>query len=1357
MGPGGTGANGGTDSLSLEGEDLRRLGGVTVRRVRRGREWVRLEIVDVPRLGLLIGEEPAHSTAEAVEECWRVLAELRDRGVKSVPGARGRIDDGQERVGAATLEAPWSAADLIRARVRLDETAVSHLIEETAGALSEWRSVGGRGHGNLTPEAVLLSARQPSESKIMLASPAPDADQIKPEHDARALGRLLHALVTHEIVASGEPRVEWPARWGTAWRDLRDELLRPDADPDYTELARRVRSMRPKKRKRVVVPALALVIVGVLGGLLAWRSMGEAPMVFDEQIAGEWRDLCIESGDWYLRFIAEVDRAAIRDDAHLAREVLGPLRDAEAQNVALDPRDIVGLEQVGSWRRLGEEWETMFEAPPNAREAHEAWLVFDRVRTALQNWPVRNRAADLAASFTQRGWAGPPAHIKSLLGDASPGPESNVAAAVSRLPETMDRAEAVERGVEQIEAIGGRLRDSDPFLARFSADAMAWLDDPGQQSGAPGLGALRAAVADAVQLGLDLERAAGERLPEVDRQLLAQESPAYQRLGEDVLGAEVYRAWLKRIGEPVYTRLDPASDPHPAIALLEDASGVRQRLDTVMSQIDQDPDAMESDTALTSLRQRLTQSRGRAWNRRTKEDVERDTTELRSELASIGSVVEEIEFDLVTPIAVFARSLAEEHTISPTASETIDGAWRTRRDELLARFTAESDLRPLRRASDDLREDLRALDRAIPSTTPEPSATGWMTDASVLEAAAIDRREAFIGEALSVMAPAWNGERYDVEPATDERIRGVGEAARAWKESALAMCDDLRHARESILAFKGLDAASNLVAPWEQRSIFAESSVRDAATDLFSMLDRMRELAAATDREVLASAAEEATLPVAHAAWKGLSRVEPTWPTLTGEIQRENTIRRLLGGAESQVVAADLARLGHERWSTAMAHISSVNELAVLVVLASPFEVRIADLAPATRFNYELFRLDSAVKAGGGETALRDAVSGFLTGVRSVEDDLDGRASALIGRLRDATAVNRPVSTDPTRMGPGGAGWRGAASPDRSEITFTRTMGGQEHEISFAVVLPSDGSGAGDPVYLAKLEMSLGLFQAIVDRARAWDRLASEWVDFEDLARGLTDTWEGPRGWGVRAERFARSPEWLFVDPTMQGIDPLAPNIDRSLNLPPAPEHPMQYISPRAASFASELIGCRLPTAGEWAGAMARYESETGGWNLRDQTFDVQREYVAQLRRAQRGAAWPDRGIYRPDTTDALRHDARARSGDVDPDGALWFTEVEAGPGQMFKHLVGNVAEVVKADTGFAVIGGSSLSDEQETPRAAATPIESYNETLGFADVGFRPAFTAPGVIIQRPFVDEVAFLLSEPPYLLTRSRDGDP
>jgi formylglycine-generating enzyme required for sulfatase activity len=239
--------------------------------------------------------------------------------------------------------------------------------------------------------------------------------------------------------------------------------------------------------------------------------------------------------------------------------------------------------------------------------------------------------------------------------------------------------------------------------------------------------------------------------------------------------------------------------------------------------------------------------------------------------------------------------------------------------------------------------------------------------------------------------------------------------------------------------------------------------------------------------------------------------------------------------------------------------------------------------------------------------------------------------------------------------------------------------------------------------------------------------------------------------------------------------------------------------------YVARLLGCRLPTTDEWQAAYAKFEQPAGpgtqprdAWNLRGDGPPGRATWSAQQDHAQKfanlGMKFPDQGIFlNPDLLFAgitaqaakpwkaadLAKLAPARitpAPDIYKGNTLWFRPVGAQPGAApataggMHDLVGNVAEyafdgpgainvikdnlpttaaidaaVTAGKRSVFVLGGSSLSPPDVLFNQKQELDITFPPTaIGFCDVGFRLAYTAP---IDSIF-DVLAATFKEPAYL---------
>lgn len=428
-----------------------------------------------------------------------------------------------------------------------------------------------------------------------------------------------------------------------------------------------------------------------------------------------------------------------------------------------------------------------------------------------------------------------------------------------------------------------------------------------------------------------------------------------------------------------------------------------------------------------------------------------------------------------------------------------------------------------------------------------------------------------------------------------------------------------------------------------------------------------------------------------------------------------------------------------KRWGAAQAAARTpqvFDEVLAMAAACGIADAELSALPPTSRFNILLSRIRADTIARN-ESAGIEPLVGFLAAVES----LDGVAARpevkplfeSIDRARVAMESARPGNGPPpitgeqvAKLGPGGAGWRGEADAEAKKVRFMYPADAPAKvTLEFVRI-----DGASGPVFMQTTEVSVAQFSAcfaapgrttdIFKHIKLWGKSSND-----------VDPREGPASWDWLSNRGIR-PAVAWLRPVGL-IDPiLAQNVDQGK---PDDDSPMQQVPANAAIAAAKLAGCRLPTLAEWNAALAAEGGvvrATANANLRDQTWEQQRLAVEQ--RNVEARFWPDAGAFYPAGT---RRPAPGAGGLVDGnDGTLWFTPVQTGGGTLFKNLIGNVYELVSPDADSAsspiVVGGSALSPRE---LAVDQPLKPDGAGLraGWADVGFRMAFSVDGVVAQDP------------------------
>lgn len=294
-----------------------------------------------------------------------------------------------------------------------------------------------------------------------------------------------------------------------------------------------------------------------------------------------------------------------------------------------------------------------------------------------------------------------------------------------------------------------------------------------------------------------------------------------------------------------------------------------------------------------------------------------------------------------------------------------------------------------------------------------------------------------------------------------------------------------------------------------------------------------------------------------------------------------------------------------------------------------------------------------------------------------------------------------------------------------------KRSGAADPEIVFAKVAGPQGD-----VYISTTEVSVGLFFEVMDRGK-WGGLADLFKRTDPKQLPMPSAWRrdadrADLGLGIlRKAPGIGQPSWAPVAANEERIYP-----DGGTPPPPAMNHPINYVSVDAAVYFARLVGCRLPTAGEWASAAAG--ARLDGANLRDQSIDSFTAYQSNVKNLPPPVKDGTEGVFGTKPTKSYGFS----------DGKMFFSPVDEGMGAVgpFKNIVGNLAEWVYAGPDrmemeesevkewmggrieqFRVVGGSALSEGGRSIEDLLKPIPvtgGMSRTRGFSDVGFRLAFS---------------------------------
>lgn len=524
--------------------------------------------------------------------------------------------------------------------------------------------------------------------------------------------------------------------------------------------------------------------------------------------------------------------------------------------------------------------------------------------------------------------------------------------------------------------------------------------------------------------------------------------------------------------------------------------------------------------------------------------------------------------------------------------------------------------------------------------------------------------------------------------------------------------------------------------------------------------------------------------------WRSLvNRPGEFWPATPEHLAQEARMRPRVDEAAGRISPDLLAAVTDERRARLISFLAAATTPEMLdpgLAAVEPLGFTARDLDPRMAYNLRLRRFKT--EALRPDLPLPDQQSQrlareFAADARAMQGGLAFmRPAATL--LAGIDALERPPVPTPAAapaipaVGPGGVGGGlFTMTADGPRVRFS-PRSGSGPVLEFVRIEPSPpdpGTPLGDPaIYMGVDEVSLETGVAIA-------KLRSSPAELGLLLprlSGSDDSRHGPRvwHWPIRAGPSAwptPAPAWL---PRTAAL--AAPTYaEGSAPEPPTGAHPLQQISPQAAGYLAALIGCRLPSFSEWARAVAQFPEAANPEkaNLRDQTWLAHAKYVQTQSKQLFPPPPADDGSYAPTGGPQARENT---------DGLLWFAPV-GGSGQGApRNLVGNVAEYVldspdekgaaavlppdpagvqgafqRGRVKVGVVGGSAISDPAlRVGEVRWLPADQQDAESGFADVGFRLAFTAaPGVGLgmgpaERPSVQARLRTLLEPtPYIWAR------
>ncbi|MCC6679066.1 MAG: hypothetical protein IT436_18230 [Phycisphaerales bacterium] len=1278
------------------------------------------------------------------------------------------------------------------------------------------------GDGAIASSRPILTDPQPED-------PARHSDYAR--RDLRDLGATIYQMVMQKPFREMgawpvEDGPEWRAfgrRGGARWLDLCNRLLDPRSGatpPRLDEIAAELAQWPIERPSRKIPIAIAITVLLIGGGAGAWWATRPPPRPVLVLVGGQL-DQLKDDINWIdgLAPIASdpAIAAAARTDENLAR-IVEPVQ-AYTTGDSLSR----AIKYLRYERAKGDLDPTEHAVKLGVSDL---WRVYEPVTRELAAWPVPSRLDAAAKSFEERGWTGAAramadtrAEFDAILASR---PSQKAVADTARSSDVRP-AEAIRsvldasRAAAEIESAWKPLTDRAAELGGVE-DAVLKLYGRAIEgraraaaSGDKPIDSLRRELADLAKLDAQIDAARRAHYAKADLEFFAETSAVHQQLAK--IGAEptpdqaleLLRAWPAEIAEPRFIR-EPIGEVWAGRAVQDEvaaAAADMQRLEAKRQPGDEarlDPmnqHLRESQQQLAVLQKKLEAPKRREYDaiRADARGLLAGLDKLKAEIADLKELRLQ-EFEAYLP-KFRARQL-------DSGSGALDAEFIRARDSIDRAHAQSKDIGELRDRADRVARVLKQLD-ALPKVEGLSGPSAQIAQAE---------REAALAEAIAQLP------RDEESLPTAEAVSSAA-FTEYWSKRTAAYEAWLAEARAALVE---ADAIGNLIADGygpahdDGSGPLADRWARLARQPAFAKLleqqeplraigrrlDAMRQISASNDPAALAQVLETPATPLAEAvaAWSRLRGIgnpgAPSWPGTVADLRRASAILTarlgpLAASARSEARRAELAAWVKDQsiraWAGGFEALKpDAAEIDAAIAMAPEFgvaEADIAGLSPASRFNLLLSRLRAELAAASpppDDEAVRARLRKFDADVSGL-GVADPAAAGLAGALRDLVNAPPKKEVDLATVGPGSVGWaKSDAAPDGSWVVYSAPAANVP-PLRFWRVTDGQSAGGAPAAYLCEVETSLAMFAGIVEAAKGSEDVLKLLARFD----ADPDPRKGPSAWSLvrkdargpsRPPVELRTPEarrvgqgWLNV---VAGMDRGEAYYPAGLQVPPpTADCPMNYLPATAAVYTARLAGCRLPTPAEWRAAAGM--NQPGTPNVRDKSWKDQHAFiVAQREGGKVNAPWPDEDIFVPEERKAEISARRRRTAlpvtDQDADHALWFLPVsQAGHGDPFKHLRGNVAEILFENsarldglspagvlsnsdwTGLKIAGGSALSPVEVGPDTV------YNAPSGnayFSDVGFRLAFSA-GEGKPKPLITQAGQVLASARYLDGSRRAG--
>jgi len=1294
----------------------------------------------------------------------------------------------------ATRFFPRSLHTVLERRAQLPFEDIHWIAAAIARGLGDLERLLDRSHGNLKASNIFIDGDGRLRGlPLRLSDLKPRSQLVLPEDriaDFREFGRLIVLIVRRRVADDRKP-IAWPieadvewrrfGRKAGGWRELCNTLLNPHPAPsdlDWGKVAQRIDELAPAQQIPWGWIAAGVVPLVLAGAGLAYlrlkeyhtlprqlqpwaERLGNVPIDV-ATVPPEWAQLCAAYNDWLGAFMDHVSTpgrtAGWAQQRYLQERVFGDLIEL-SQNYRvpnsgyqpLDPRNLAGI-------RGG--LDALQAAPPDVVKkgviAHKIVTVANATKQAaqaLKDWPERKKLDDLRQRFGQLGWTKAATQLQGAVERTGNG---TLAAG------TINDALTLSAATARTEIAWRELEQRAATLAGAGDPVMKGLLNylTARVGAAADVAALNKLLDESSQ---DVTRWLGQvqgpnGQPRIERTRFTKESGLRDFNGE--VTNDVLTRWEREVQD--FQFVAESEDPRRKA----DWTGLFRKVDESLATLRDEEAAAPADATVGGSPFKRFQTARDEVRRHVddvispplvRKDVELAGRTTQTAVTRVKTLDEEVLAMLVQlrPDPVGWLSRVRQVAIGAPGS-VLRREWERRREQLLADANPTAlarsniEFRALRDRQAKLEQFFTAVagPRGV-GAFPSLELRGVADDLSPsLQTWGRARVERAVEEWLGVVTwtgaiPAVAADAFIGGDVTRRVLEGLGADFR----EAMELGAEFSAIAERLVQGDGVEGAAATFAKWNARPILKELGT---AAPFRALLDAGTTLAAVRTeerREELIAKASAPSLGIALAAWRRLGELS-TWPAvseldteirLTKEIE-DRAQKSIRDAGRRTALLAEAAKEKARRWRVAMRGAPNDALLAQVLGRRGEFGVKDADLAPGERFNVELQQLKGVDWRTQPETriiALRDEAVGKLKAALTSQP-VPGPLTSWFGLLLELVLTEAQGGQSDLRLlGPGAAGWRGELSADNRVVTYKKTIGEQQHQLSFALI---EGEKSV-PFLLGTTEIPAGLFVDLVSDPAVWTKL-QRWLVEVVGTNPKDDPRNGPQIWKLRGTRGAAMNTQSWTGSTQPTWPANFYPADVTVPKAPGRDVPLQYIPPQAALYlAKEVLGCRLPTLDEWRALVEAKEplkmAEPKGPNFRDLLWVRERDYLV----ANNVPDLPiDADIFWPGNASTQKRGRQAQAAVPDrEDGVLWFAPVGGDSTNGVRHLFGNVAEYLFDETSgkFFIAGGSALSPPEVDP-ATPYPVDTRLATAGFSDVGLRLAFNAPGGIAGRSRLNQL-------------------